>query len=45
MEPRIDPPEYEVSHCPVCGQECWTIYKTLNGEVVGCDNCIVEERV
>lgn len=27
--------------CPVCGQECYTVY-LLNGEVVGCDNCILE---
>ena len=27
--------------CPVCYQECYTVY-LVNGEVVGCDNCVLE---
>lgn len=26
--------------CPVCGCDCRTYYRTLNGEIVGCDECI-----
>lgn len=27
-------------HCPLCGEECETIYKDYYGDVVGCENCI-----
>lgn len=27
--------------CPVCGEECETLYRQGN-EILGCDNCIVE---
>lgn len=26
--------------CPVCGQECETVYKTKTLEVIGCDRCL-----
>ena len=26
--------------CPVCGEECETVWVNTNGEVVFCDNCI-----
>ena len=26
-------------HCPVCGAECYTIYRHCS-EIVGCDECI-----
>lgn len=26
--------------CPVCGQECETIYQNDDGEAVGCDECL-----
>lgn len=26
--------------CPVCGNECSTIYKSSSGEIVGCDECL-----
>lgn len=32
------PPRYPI--CPVCGEECETIYKARHGSVVGCDVCI-----
>lgn len=34
-----DEPDYPI--CPVCGEECGTIYKVGNA-VVAADNCIVE---
>lgn len=38
----LDPPAYQNPVCPVCGQECETIYKDAsNGEVIGCDQCIL----
>ncbi len=36
-----DEPEQPV--CPVCGQECETIYRAQDSEIVGCDMCISEE--
>lgn len=27
-------------HCPVCGDECETIFKDKDGYIFGCDNCI-----
>ena len=32
------PPVY----CPVCGEECLTIYTDLNGEVFACNHCLEE---
>lgn len=26
--------------CPICGDECETLYKDINNEVCGCDRCI-----
>lgn len=26
--------------CPVCGEECETLYRDSNGEYVGCDVCV-----
>ena len=26
--------------CPICGEECDTVFKTAWGAVVGCDNCL-----
>jgi len=26
--------------CPICGEECETIYKSKDYEIVGCDCCI-----
>lgn len=31
-------PKYPV--CPMCGEETDTFYKTIGGEIVGCDSCI-----
>ena len=27
--------------CPVCGEETETLYENYDGEIIGCDNCIV----
>lgn len=37
---RLDPPDRRNPVCPVCGWECETVVKNLNGEVIGCDNCL-----
>lgn len=29
--------------CPVCGEECETVYKNRDWEIVGCDVCIRQE--
>lgn len=31
-------PEYPI--CPVCGDECETIYRNSDYEIVGCDECV-----
>ena len=36
------PPERTQPICPVCQQECGTVYLDRNGNVLGCDNCILE---
>ena len=33
-------PEEEAVNCPVCGAECDTVYRKLDGEIVGCDVCV-----
>ena len=33
-------PEYKPYFCPVCGEECETIYQK-DGETLGCDNCLL----
>jgi len=34
------PPENKVPHCPICGEECDTLFRDKDGEVFGCDNCV-----
>lgn len=31
-------PKYPI--CPICGDECDTVYKNQLNDIVGCDNCI-----
>ena len=39
----LDPPKMKpMPVCPVCGEECETIYTDINSEVCGCDNCVTE---
>lgn len=35
-----DGKEPNFPHCPVCGNECDTVYRNIDGEVVGCDVCL-----
>jgi ribosomal protein L37AE/L43A len=37
----LDPPEHENPKCPVCGEECETLYRD-DLEIVGCEHCIKE---
>ena len=39
---RPEPPDWDdfVPVCPVCGEECDTVYLDMDGEVAGCDQCI-----
>ena len=30
--------------CPICGNECETMYTDLNGEVLGCDCCVKSDE-
>ena len=39
----LDPPDYDnLPTCPICGEECETIYTDINSEVCGCENCVSE---
>ena len=35
-----DGKEPEYPHCPICGEECDTVYKDNSGDIVGCEECI-----
>ena len=42
-ETWLDPTEQEsLPVCPVCGEECETVYTDLYDEVCGCENCLTE---
>ena len=36
----LNPEDDFIPHCPVCGEECETLYQDCNREIVGCDNCV-----
>lgn len=38
----FNPPEAVETICPICGQECRRIYRNLNGEIIGCAECVEE---
>lgn len=38
-EPTLEPPDYDVPICPVCGEECKLIVKQFH-DVLGCDVCL-----
>lgn len=41
---RLEPPEEPPVHCPVCGDECRTLYRDSRfGEIFGCDQCVDEQ--
>ena len=35
----LEPTEGEMPKCPVCGEECETLYRDSN-DIVGCEHCI-----
>ena len=37
LPPRNDG---RVPRCPCCGEECETLYRNPEGDVVGCENCL-----
>lgn len=39
-ERALEPKEGRVPLCPVCGEECHTVYRGIYGEYVGCDGCL-----
>lgn len=42
LHPEEDEDEYPV--CPLCGEECDTMYTTACGDVLGCDCCVKAEE-
>ena len=40
-EPPVEPQgKYEYNVCPICDDECDTIYKDIWGNICGCENCV-----
>lgn len=39
---RLTPPEPDEAYCPVCGSSCGKYFRSLNGEILGCDECVEE---
>ena len=39
---RLEPPVPDdyIPVCPVCGEECDTVYVDMHDDIVGCDRCI-----
>ena len=39
---RLEPPDRDdfIPVCPICGEECDTVYLDADGDIVGCDQCI-----
>lgn len=42
LEPErpLEPKDYDLPVCPVCGEETDTYYKNKDGVIVGCEFCI-----
>ena len=42
---RLEPPAWDdfIPICPVCGEECDTVYLDIDDEAVGCDQCVTLE--
>ena len=36
-------PSAEPVLCPVCGEECETLFEDSNGEIFGCDQCVTQK--
>ena len=41
-EPNLDPPERQLPKCPVCGEECSSVFIDVMGKLVGCETCLAE---
>ncbi len=39
---RLEPPDWDdyIPYCPVCGEECDTVYVDMYDDIVGCDRCM-----
>lgn len=37
-----EPPDPVEVVCPVCGADCRKYYRNLNGEILGCEECVEE---
>lgn len=37
---RLGYPPYDTVKCPICGEECDTIYIDNAGDACGCENCV-----
>lgn len=40
LPPWTKPDELKQPRCPVCNEECETIYLNSDGDPVGCDECL-----
>ena len=41
-EPNLDPPEHPLPRCPICGEECSSVFIDVMGKLGGCDYCLAE---
>lgn len=39
----LDPPIHKTPICPICFEECETIYKDIDGNVFACNKCVIIE--
>lgn len=37
------PRDTEFPRCPVCGNECDTVYRDIYGDVFACDECVTSK--
>ncbi len=42
-EQNLNPPDDPVIHCPVCGDDCLSVYIDDRGEVVACNECLSKQ--
>lgn len=42
IEPPLEPPAYDVPHCPVCNGETDKLLRDRRGDIVGCPECVKE---
>ena len=36
-------PPWDAVKCPICGEECETIFRDISGNVVGCEQCLTKQ--